>query len=166
VRVPELSRAQLFVELDPTAPSGLKWACSFTNVKAGQPAGWKDAQGYHRLQFDGVTYFCHHLVLLLNGLRPPCDCNEVDHVDRNPSNNSIQNLRWVNRSRNIANRAPMGRIPLRYVSTAGRRLKAQYRHPATKRKIHVGTFDDPQKAYAEALAHRLENHWIDHEYSN
>lgn len=39
-------------------------------------------------------------------------------------------------------------------------LKAQYVHPVTRQKIHVGTYDNAYQAHCQALAHRLENHWI------
>ena len=32
------------------------------------------------------------------------DCNVVDHIDRNPSNNNYQNLRWTTTSGNCRNR--------------------------------------------------------------
>jgi len=31
----------------------------------------------------------------------------------------------------------------------------------TELDMLLGTYDDPYEAYCSALAHRLENHWID-----
>jgi len=48
-------------------------------------------------------YLVHRLVLLL--FRGECpDGYECDHIDRNPSNNHINNLRWVTKSENNMNR--------------------------------------------------------------
>ncbi len=76
------------------------------------------------------------------------------------ANNLLSNLRWVDRAVNVRNCGVKGQIPWRYVSPAFGRLKSQYVHPVTRRKIHVGTYDDAYKAHCQALAHRLENHWI------
>ena len=34
----------------------------------------------------------------------PDDLPEIDHIDRNPLNNALENLRWVSRSENCRNR--------------------------------------------------------------
>jgi hypothetical protein len=102
------------------------------------------------------------VILLLNGIEPPTGRIEVDHIDRNPANNLLSNLWWVSRRQNVVNCGVKGKYPWRYVGMAyGGRIKSQYTHPVTKKKIHVGTFDDAYEAHLAALAHRLENHWID-----
>jgi len=42
---------------------------------------------------------------------------QVDHIDRNRQNNSINNLRWVNPSENQINKPIRGKIPYRHIST-------------------------------------------------
>jgi len=150
-----------YLQLDPTIPSGLRWIKPTNGrIKAGQPAGSPNSDGYYQFRLHRKHYKCHRVILLLNGIEPPAGCIEVDHLDRNPANNLLSNLRWVDRASNVRNCGVKGRIPWRYVSPAFSRLKSQYVHPVTKRKIHVGTYDDAYEAHCQALAHRLENHWI------
>lgn len=66
------------------------------------------ANGYYSLSFNGVIYKAHRVVWLL--------CNHsidsslvIDHIDGNPLNNKISNLRQVNRSENSKNK--LGEIP-------------------------------------------------------
>ena len=152
-----------FLTLDPSCPSGLRWLVQSparSNSNPGKPAGCINSNGYWRIELLGRHYPCHRIVLLLNGMEPPLGCPEVDHIDRNPSNNSITNLRWVSKSQNNKNKRVLGAIPYRYVHKKRKRYVARYRHPATRASIQVGTFDNPGEAYIAALAHRLENHWI------
>ena len=46
--------------------------------------------------------FVHHLILETFVGPCPVKC-QTDHIDRNPSNNRIENLRWVSRSVNMRN---------------------------------------------------------------
>lgn len=158
----ELDMLREYLQLDATIPSGLRWIKSTNNrIKKGQPAGSPNSDGYYQFRLHRRHYKCHRVILLLSGIMPPEGCNEVDHIDRNPANNLISNLRWVSRTANVRNCGVKGRIPWRYVSPAFSRLKSQYVHPVTKQKIHVGTYDDAYEAHCQALAHRLENLWID-----
>jgi len=157
----EIEVLREYLQLDPTLPSGLRWIKSTNGrIRAGQPAGSPNSDGYYQFRLHRKHYKCHRVILLLNGIEPPAGCIEVDHLDRNPANNLLSNLRWVDRASNVRNCGVKGRIPWRYVSPAFGRLKSQYVHPVTKRKIHVGTYDDAYEAHCQALAHRLENHWI------
>jgi hypothetical protein len=158
----EIGKIHEYLELDPTLPSGLRWRKKRLNIVVGQQAGSLNQSGYYKVKLFGKCYGCHRLVLVLNGILPSGSSNEVDHLDRCPTNNSLSNLRWVTRGQNIANCRVKGEYPWRYAAKAnGGRVKSQYVHPKTKQKIHVGTFDDPYEAHLAALAHRLENHWID-----
>ena len=65
--------------------------------------------------------------------------NEVDHIDRDKFNNSIQNLRWVNRSENSHNRNTRG-----YQKTANNRYQAYICQ--NYKRIMLGTYDTPEEA--------------------
>lgn len=70
-------------------------------VKIGDLAGTIGNDEYRRIKIDGKSYTAHQLIFLYhNGYIP----NELDHINRNPSNNFIDNLREVTHQQNHMNR--------------------------------------------------------------
>lgn len=60
-------------------------------------------KGYLKTYIHGKRYSVHRLICeAFHGLYPPGKC-EVDHIDRGPSNNKPENLRWVSRQENVRN---------------------------------------------------------------
>jgi hypothetical protein len=64
--------------------------------------------GYHQVSLSEngkvKKYYVHRLVLIL--FKGDCpDGYECDHIDRNPSNNHIDNLHWVTHYENVMNRS-------------------------------------------------------------
>jgi len=53
---------------------------------------------------DGKKQFLHRLIAITFLGYPPNKDYVVDHIDRNPENNNIENLRWVTKSENSKNR--------------------------------------------------------------
>lgn len=70
---------------------------------AGNHAGCYRRKDGITIQFDGVNYRAHRVVYYLVHGRPPA--GEIDHIDGNPLNNRIENLRDVSRFENMRNRA-------------------------------------------------------------
>ena len=72
--------------------------------------GCKKSQGNYECHFtkDGIRkYFFIHRLIALAFIPNPEEKLEIDHIDNDPSNNKIENLRWATRQENIWNR----RIP-------------------------------------------------------
>jgi hypothetical protein len=73
------------------------------NCVVGERCGSISSYGYRVVQIEGVKYKEHRLILVLfNGEIPPY--TEIDHIDNDPLNNMIENLRLANRSENMCNR--------------------------------------------------------------
>lgn len=63
--------------------------------------GSKDKDGYVILKIKGRQYKAHRLIFaMFNGRLPK---EEIDHINRNRSDNRIENLRECNRSENVMN---------------------------------------------------------------
>lgn len=70
----------------------------------GNLAGYTAPDGYCYVVVDGIRYMLHTLVYLwCEGYYPE---SFIDHIDRNPSNNRIENLRPVNQQCNLRNASP------------------------------------------------------------
>ena len=68
---------------------------------------WSNWKGYYEVGLckDGKRkLFKIHRLIALHYIPNPNNYEEVDHKDRNRQNNSIDNLRWVNRSVNQQNK--------------------------------------------------------------
>ncbi len=78
----------------------LYWVVAGPKRIPGKEAGHEDAAGYRRIMFKGKMYLAHRLVYYhINKTLPQF----IDHIDRNPRNNSPDNLRAVTHSQNMRN---------------------------------------------------------------
>ena len=65
-----------------------------------------DGRGYNRVSLSQQKVKSDHSIhrlVALHYIPNPENKREVDHIDRNPLNNDISNLRWATRSENLQN---------------------------------------------------------------
>lgn len=122
---------------------------SVSNIKAGYSTPGSPAKnGYLRLRIDGRLYYSHRLAWLwVYGSWPN---KNIDHIDGNPRNNAISNLRLADQSENLQN--------ISKSSKAQSGLRGAYLERSTgrwcskimidKKSIHLGTFETPEAAHA------------------
>jgi len=65
--------------------------------------GLNKARGYYQVKLNGKSYYLHRL--LAQAFIPnPENKPQVDHIDGNPQNNCLSNLRWATHAENMRNR--------------------------------------------------------------
>lgn len=70
-------------------------------------------RGYMHITRKGRKYYIHRLVAE-TFLPNPNNLPTVDHIDRNPSNNRVENLRWASRKTQSDNTASVDRSLSKY----------------------------------------------------
>ena len=144
---------KLWVELI----DGALWRKAFIS-KNGQPRKAKpliskdNFNGYYRVYFGGnkrrgivaqrLIYSLHHQVDIPEGIL-------VDHIDLNPLNNDISNLRLVTNRQNTQNKKSQkraGALPVGVKRTRSGRFEAQIN--VSGKRIYLGTFDTIPEASA------------------
>jgi hypothetical protein len=71
------------------------------NIKIGAKAGYLNKSGYVITSINGKLYFNHRIIFLMfHGYLPEF----IDHIDNNPLNNQIENLREATSTQNQYNR--------------------------------------------------------------
>ena len=77
------------------------------NDKSGRILKWRlDKKGYYRISLcknGKVIYYLIHRLIALHFIPNPNNYPFIDHININPSDNSIDNLRWCSRSQNNRN---------------------------------------------------------------
>lgn len=81
----------------------VSWTNPTSNrVRPGDPAGNLNRLGYYRIGFNNRDYQAHRIAWALHYGRWPVGV--VDHIDGNPANNRLANLRDVSMQLNMQNR--------------------------------------------------------------
>lgn len=114
-------------------------------------AGHVSKDGYTRTNINSVKYLNHRLAwLYIYGYFPE---GTVDHIDRNPANNRIKNLRVVSHQCNLRNtgNSKNNTSGIKGVCKKKKDNKWTVRISLNCKEIYIGRFTD----FTEAVAHRL-----------
>lgn len=140
---------------------------------AGTVAGYVAPSGYVRVQYQGRPVQAHRVVwTLVNGDIP--DGLHIDHINGDPSDNRIANLRLATRSQNLAN-CRWGRKPNRLPQGVFKtNPKSRYRLPyraqmsVNGKRVWLGTFatvEEAATAYRNA-GKRLHGEYMRHNHDS
>lgn len=123
----------------------------------GSRAGSLNSNGYVVIRCAGRLYHAHRIAWLFSyGFWPDGD---IDHINGNPADNRLNNLRDVSRSVNQQNLRRARRdnaTGLLGVKRARNRFEARIN--VGGRYVHLGTFDSPHAAHAAYLAAKRQHH--------
>jgi hypothetical protein len=113
--------------------------------------GWLNNSGYLQCELNGVAFMVHRIIYEMHFQEIPLGF-QIDHRDRNPLNNKIENLRLSTQSQNQIN----SRVPKN--NTTGYKGvlttpsgKFQARLGYDKKKLYLGLFNTAEEA-AECVA--------------
>lgn len=137
----------------------LFWAVSNTNaIRVGQEAGTEHSRGYRRVMFDNKQWATHRIIwTMFNGEIPKN--MQIDHIDGNPNNNAIENLRLASNADNCKNRKVRpSNTGIRNVSLCKATGKYKVAVQANNKKIHLGHFEDLELAELVAIEARNKYH--------
>lgn len=125
----------------------------------GKPAGHTDKLGYVRIRLmDGKIHKAHRLAwLYVYGVNPS---GEIDHMDGNPSNNRIANLRDVDRSANRQNVKQASANNTHGAFGVSKRKSGRWQSAITVngKRRHLGSFADRCDAEAAYISAKLKHH--------
>lgn len=128
-----------------------------SGIKAGDRAGYiARRHGYRLINLDDSPYLEHRLAwYYVHGIWP----GHIDHIDGNPANNRIANLRVVSRAVNNQNRArPSHHNTSGFLGVHRHRDKFQAKIKVDGKYRYLGTFATPQEAYAVYVAAKRRVH--------
>jgi len=117
---------------------------------AGKEVGTENSYGHLTVEVEGNTWLAHRLIWLMNFGELP---KVIDHIDRDPKNNRLTNLRVCSQSENSINSRRRA---------SGVFSGVQESHPGLwrarlgvrRKRIHLGYFksrEDAEQAYQTAL---------------
>jgi hypothetical protein len=140
--------------LDYNAETGsLTWfprsSAYWNDRHAGKPAGCLKSKGYIIVRIGGTDFRAHRLVWLYVYGEPVPDI--IDHVDRNPRNNRIDNLRPATKAQNAANTTRKSATGIVGVDLSDGRYRV--RVGSGGRQVYIGQFgtlDEATKARFDA----------------
>lgn len=134
------------------------------NVASGSVAGSIDKKGYVRISYKRNIYLAHRLAwFFVYGKWPK---KELDHINKNPTDNRIENLRDVTRKQNMENKRlyKSSKTGFSGVTWHSRDKKWNVRIGHYGKRISLGYFDNLNdainarlKAQKEIFTHNLKD---------
>jgi len=125
------------------------------NWLIGRPVGCKSTGRWNGLQtiLNNTHYLVHRIIWKwMTGAEPP----EIDHIDRDPTNNRWDNLRAATRKTNANNRMGHGVHP----SSIKGKPAYRARIAIAGKNVHLGTFPTIKQARAAYISAKKTLHGV------
>jgi len=135
------------------------WLVRPTNsVQIGDVAGSLTRKGYRQIMIDGVTYLAHRLAWLYATGTFPVD--GMDHINGNPADNRIVNLREATGSENDQNRKSRRNSASKFVGVCWSKdcKKWEARICVNSKQRYLGQFATEEEAYVAYCAAKKSLH--------
>lgn len=146
------------VDLFDYRDGNLYWRKSLSNrVKVGAKVGCRDKHLYTRVGINGKLYWLHRVIFLhQHGYMP----SHVDHINMNPTDNRVENLRAASKSQNMQNTRlrANNKSGLKNVSWNNRLRKWHVQMNIKGKHTHIGVFEDLELAKFVASEYRDKYH--------
>ena len=106
------------------------------------------AQGYRKIALERLDFKAHRIAWILYYKRKPKTDLVIDHIDGDPSNNAISNLRECHPRDNSRNAATPKNSTTGFkgVSRSGNRFRAYI--SVNRKQIALGTYETAEDAFA------------------
>ena len=141
---------ELLHELFEYKDGSLYWKASKRHSWNGKKAGTL-CNGYIQIRINKKHNYAHRLIYMMHHGEIPV---YIDHIDRNPLNNKIENLRKATESENSVNSKTKCTNTSGYKGVSFRSDTKKWQAALTKnyKKISLGCYETPEKAYEAYLA--------------
>ena len=143
----------IFEHLKYTPEDGKVWWIKHPrrSTANGAEAGNMMQNGYRKLKFRGKQYLTHRIAWFLHYGEWPAD--DIDHIDGNPANNKLSNLRDVTHSVNLQNRkSATSKNKTGFLGVVKRKNKYAAHVTKNGKQVYLGLFETAElahKAYKE-----------------
>lgn len=126
----------------------LIWSVTKSNIVKGSVAGSPNYKGHLCVQVNNKIYRVHNIIWAMHHGRIP-DGYLVDHIDGNPSNNSIANLRLATLSQNNNNSKKRENTSSKYKGVHWNKQSNSWRASirADGRVLYIGNFKTEEEAH-------------------
>lgn len=157
--LPSAERVRELLSYEPETGLFTRLVRTTNSNKVGDVVGTQHGNGYMKISVDGRQHYSHRLAwLYVHGDRP---VDHIDHIDGNPSNNRIANLRAASRSQNMQNQRKAhsdSASGLLGVCWDKRYKKWKAQICIDRKQIYLGLFCEPELAHAAYVAAKRAHH--------
>ena len=145
--LPPIDVLRQLLELAPESPTGLKWREHGPGRRKDRIAGWWKVDDWGKIRIHRKYYKTHRIVWALHTGIDPGD-HIIDHINRQPHDNSLNNLRLVEHGENRYN-SSTNKNSTGYRGVTKLQRCARWSAHLKKDGVnhYLGCFDTPEKAH-------------------